>query len=237
MVFSSHGAHVTKSAIAFLIMELASTSAVAQSSTGVSYSISVDDYILDNRSLDGQDVRVSGVALCGPSDCSLSGSNGPNVAVSFSTDALPRDQRKRLLGCQLLLSLPPCFVVVSGRAQAGSPPTLVATTVEWPTVPSRVELLRQQFENLGASLDLYKLDVGRYPTTEQGLAALVVRPSGHTDWNGPYTKSGAPPNDPWGHSFIYRNPSIRPGHDYDLCSVGGENSVTGDSHVEPICSP
>jgi general secretion pathway protein G len=85
---------------------------------------------------------------------------------------------------------------------------------------ARVSVAKQSIERLGTVLDLYNLDMGSYPTTEQGLTALVKKPSAAANWNGPYLKGDAVPLDPWNHPFIYRNPSERPGHDYDLCSNG-----------------
>lgn len=85
---------------------------------------------------------------------------------------------------------------------------------------ARVSVAKQSIERLGTVLDLYSLDMGSYPTTEQGLEALVKKPSAVSNWNGPYLKGETVPLDPWSHPFIYRNPSERPGHDYDLCSNG-----------------
>lgn len=97
---------------------------------------------------------------------------------------------------------------------------------------ARVSVARQSVERIGAVLDLYKLDIGSYPTTEQGLGALADRPRGINSWNGPYIK-GATPVDPWGRAWSYRAPSVRSGHDYDLCSAGP--SGTGES--AQICNP
>ena len=88
-------------------------------------------------------------------------------------------------------------------------------------------------ERLESILDMYKLDVGTYPTTEQGLEALLVRPDGVEHWSGPYLKGERCPS-PWGHPFLYRMPSQRPGHDYDLYSLGptGKPGGTGsDSEI------
>jgi general secretion pathway protein G len=89
----------------------------------------------------------------------------------------------------------------------------------------------QSIERLAGVLDIYKQDVGTYPTTEQGLLALVERPSGVTHWNGPYLKGDKVPEDPWRRPFVYHNPSQRPGHEYDLYSRGptGQPGGTGDA--------
>jgi general secretion pathway protein G len=99
---------------------------------------------------------------------------------------------------------------------------------------ARMSVAKQSIERLSTVLDLYNLDMGSYPTTEQGLAALVRKPSGTANWNGPYLKGDDVPLDPWSHLYTYRNPSERPGHDYDLCSSGPNgNAGTNDR----ICNP
>ena len=101
---------------------------------------------------------------------------------------------------------------------------------------AKISVAKQTIERLGSVLDLYKLDVGSYPTTEQGLTALVERPTGVSIWNGPYLKGDKVQNDPWNHPFSYREPSNRSGHDYDLCS-GGPNGANGDPGSEGmICN-
>ena len=80
---------------------------------------------------------------------------------------------------------------------------------------------------LATSLDMYKIDVGNYPTAEQGLQALVVRPSGVANWRGPYMTGEKVPDDPWGRPFVYHNPSQRTGHEYDLYSLGPSGQATG----------
>ena len=102
---------------------------------------------------------------------------------------------------------------------------------------ARVSVAHQAIERIGSVLDLYKLDVGSYPGTDQGLAALTERPAGVDAWNGPYLKSDKAPLDPWNHAYVYRQPSTRQGHDYDLCS-GGPNGVTGEAGTPGmICNP
>jgi general secretion pathway protein G len=98
---------------------------------------------------------------------------------------------------------------------------------------ARISVAKQSVERIGSTLDMYKLDVGGYPSTEQGLAALVEAPTGVAAWNGPYIK-GAVPVDPWNHPYTYRNPSSRTGHDYDLCSAGPSGNPSGS---DSICNP
>lgn len=99
---------------------------------------------------------------------------------------------------------------------------------------AKMSIARQSIERIGSTLDLYKLDVGSYPTTEQGLQALVEKPEDTTGWNGPYFKSGNLPVDPWKHTYVYREPSERADHDYDLCSLGPTGQATGN---DQICNP
>ena len=100
---------------------------------------------------------------------------------------------------------------------------------------ARGSIAKQSIERLGAVLDLYKLDVGSYPTTDQGLQALAQRPAGMTVWNGPYLKGDAVPLDAWTRPYVYRSPSNRAGHDYDLCSRG-PNGQQGSAE-DMICNP
>ena len=97
---------------------------------------------------------------------------------------------------------------------------------------ARNSVAKQSIERIGVVLDLYKLDIGNYPTSDQGLRALVEKPSGIATWNGPYLKGGVP-LDPWNHPYAYRAPSNRAGHDYDLCSDGAANGAGAST----ICNP
>ncbi len=99
---------------------------------------------------------------------------------------------------------------------------------------ARVSVARQSIERLAGVLDLYKLDMGGYPTSEQGLQALLVRPSGAATWNGPYVNGANVPVDPWNRAYVYRSPASRTGHEYDLCSHGPD-AQGNDSSL--ICNP
>jgi general secretion pathway protein G len=99
---------------------------------------------------------------------------------------------------------------------------------------ARVSVAHQSIERLSSVLDLYKLDVGLYPTTEQGLQALTERPADVQTWNGPYLKGEQSPLDPWNHPYVYSSPSTRSGRDYDLCSHGPSGNSTGQ---DMICNP
>lgn len=92
---------------------------------------------------------------------------------------------------------------------------------------AKEKIARQSIERIAGMLDMYKLDVGSYPSTDQGLRALISPPPGGTRWNGPYLKGDKIPEDPWGRPFLYRNPSQRPGREYDLYSLGPSGEPGG----------
>jgi general secretion pathway protein G len=85
---------------------------------------------------------------------------------------------------------------------------------------------------LGTALDAYRLDVGRYPSTEEGLDALRKNP-GHETWDGPYLPKDVPP-DPWGKSYVYRAPGEH--GDYDLYSLGGDGQDGGEGENSDVVS-
>ena len=91
-----------------------------------------------------------------------------------------------------------------------------------------------QIEELGAGLDLFHLEVGRYPTTEEGLRALTQEPSGVSNWNGPYLKKKDIPADPWGNPYHYRAPGEN--GDYDLFSFGADNAAGGEGEDRDLVS-
>lgn len=96
---------------------------------------------------------------------------------------------------------------------------------------ARVSIAKQSIERLTTVLDLYALDMGTYPTAEQGLAALLRKPPGANSWNGPYLKGDTVPIDPWSRPYSYRRPSQRPGRDYDLCSSGPNGDAAGGDMI------
>jgi general secretion pathway protein G len=90
---------------------------------------------------------------------------------------------------------------------------------------SKVKAATIQMQSFSSALDLFYLDLGRYPTTNEGLAALVQRPGGTTGWNGPYLKNSAVPNDPWGHPYKYRSPSDH--GPFEIVSLGPSGKEGG----------
>ena len=90
---------------------------------------------------------------------------------------------------------------------------------------SQVKVARAQIDALDKALDQFRLDVGRYPTSEEGLQALVAQPSGEAAWAGPYLKKGVPA-DPWGRPYVYQLPGSH-GGDFDLLSSGKDGRPGG----------
>jgi general secretion pathway protein G len=97
---------------------------------------------------------------------------------------------------------------------------------------SKQATTRAQIELLGAALDQYRLDIGMYPATAVGLPALVQNPN-VANWNGPYLKKSAVPQDPWGKPYQYK---CCPGEhgDYDLWSLGADGAPGGDGENADI---
>ena len=99
---------------------------------------------------------------------------------------------------------------------------------------SKVKAAKLQIESFSSSLDLFYLDVGRYPTGSEGLAALAQRPGNTGIWNGPYLKTGAVPTDPWGHTYVYRAPAER--GPYEIVSLGSDGQEGGMGTAADISS-
>jgi general secretion pathway protein G len=97
---------------------------------------------------------------------------------------------------------------------------------------SRTKTAKLQIESFGSALDLFFLDAGRYPTTSEGLAALVQRPTGIEIWNGPYVKGNKVPPDPWGNPYQYRSPVDRA--PYEIVSYGSDGREGGNGSAADI---
>src|SRR5512143_877161 len=91
---------------------------------------------------------------------------------------------------------------------------------------------KTQIEMLGQGLDAFRLDVGRYPTTSEGLNALTTNP-GVEGWNGPYLKKGLP-NDPWKRPYQYQSPGEH--GDYDIVSYGADGAPGGEGESKDVTS-
>ena len=99
---------------------------------------------------------------------------------------------------------------------------------------ARVRAARAQIELLGTALDTFRLDVGRYPTTQEGLGALRQRPFGLDRWDGPYLKKDVP-KDTWDRPYQYRSPG-EAGRPYDLVSLGADGAPGGDGDNRDLTS-
>ncbi len=103
---------------------------------------------------------------------------------------------------------------------------------------ARVSVAREEITDFSSYLERFALDVGRYPTTEEGIAALAAKPSEASNWSGPYIKGSVEQKDPWGHPWIFRSPSTRGGaREYDLCSAGPSGTGTEPGDEKTICNP
>jgi general secretion pathway protein G len=89
-----------------------------------------------------------------------------------------------------------------------------------------------QVERLSSVLDLYRLEVGRYPTQEEGLNALIEKPGDAESWNGPYIKKADSLTDPWGRPYVYRVPGER--GDFDLYSFGSDGQEGGEGEAKDV---
>lgn len=99
---------------------------------------------------------------------------------------------------------------------------------------SKVKAAKIQIESLGTALDLYALDVGRYPSTSEGLSALIGPPGGSNGWNGPYLKGNVVPSDPWGKPYVYRSPGQH--GPYDVMSYGADGQEGGSGAATDVTS-
>ncbi len=96
---------------------------------------------------------------------------------------------------------------------------------------SEVKVAKAQIRALEDALDQYRLDVGRYPGSEQGLPALMIQPAGEARWQGPYLKK-AVPSDPWGNAYQYRSPGEH--GEFDLFSFGKDGQPGGIGEAADI---
>lgn len=115
----------------------------------------------------------------------------------------------------------------------------ILATLVGPRMFGRVDEAKQnaaatQIELFGTALDSFRLDVGRYPTTAEGLDALINPVSGVDSWNGPYLKKRVVPKDPWDNAYVYESPGTH--GDYDLMSYGADKTEGGEDENKDIVS-
>jgi general secretion pathway protein G len=97
---------------------------------------------------------------------------------------------------------------------------------------SKVKAAKIQLQSFSSALDLFYLDAGRFPSTSEGLGALVKQTPGVGAWNGPYLRGGNVPNDPWNHSYLYRSPGEH--GPFDIMSYGSDGQEGGSGTAADI---
>lgn len=138
----------------------------------------------------------------------------------FSFPALPTRQKAftllELLVVMVIIGLLAGFVAPRYFGQIGK---------------SEVKVARAQIDALEKALDQYRLDTGRYPSSEEGLVSLVAQPSGAAKWAGPYLRKDVP-LDPWGRPYVYRFPGEQ--RDFDVMSYGRDGKPGGNGEDQDI---
>jgi len=112
--------------------------------------------------------------------------------------------------------------------------TIVAPNVMKFLKGAKTKTAQTQIANLGGALEVFSIDVGRFPTTDEGLQALVENPGDITNWFGPYLKKSSVPEDPWGFEYHYRSPGEN--GSYDLWTLGADNRDGGDGEDQDVNS-
>jgi len=138
---------------------------------------------------------------------------------SFAERRLPRDRSGGFTLVELLVVLVILSLVMG----------LVAPKVLGYLSSSRAKAAKLQIENFKSTLDLYFLDVGRYPTASEGLEALIKRPAGADKWNGPYVQQPAVPLDPWGNPYEYKVPGTKAPFEITSFGADGKKGGTDDN--------
>lgn len=99
---------------------------------------------------------------------------------------------------------------------------------------AKTKATKVQIEDLAGALDMYRMDTGRYPTTSEGLKALVEKPSSARAWNGPYLRKNNVPLDPWMYDYHYTSPGEH--GRFDLYSYGADNVSGGEGEDQDVNS-
>ena len=136
-------------------------------------------------------------------------------------------ERRRQAGFTLIEIM--VVMVIIGLLMALVGPNLIGRSEK-----AKSQAAAMQIERLGTVLDTFRLDVGRYPTTQEGLQVLVQRPMGVDRWDGPYLNKGVP-KDPWDRPYFYRSPG-EAGRPYDLYSLGADGAPGGTDNNRDITS-
>jgi general secretion pathway protein G len=99
---------------------------------------------------------------------------------------------------------------------------------------AKADAAKIEISQISQTLDLFKLEIGRYPTTQEGLQALITAPTGAANWNGPYWKKQTVPKDPWGNEYKYVSPA--PSAPYEVVSLGADGKEGGEGVNKDISS-
>jgi general secretion pathway protein G len=99
---------------------------------------------------------------------------------------------------------------------------------------SKTKTARLQIEELSTALDVYRLETGQYPSSDEGLEVLIQKPANSDKWNGPYLRKRVLPKDPWGQAYRYRSPGENGG--YDLYSLGADSTEGGNGENTDVVS-
>ena len=104
--------------------------------------------------------------------------------------------------------------------------SIVAPNMLGKIADAKAKTAKVQIEDLAAAVELYFLDTGAYPATDEGLGALIVAPAEVAQWDGPYLKKKRIPDDPWGRPYLYRSPGeFAP---FEIWSLGADRKIGGD---------
>jgi type II secretion system protein G len=121
-----------------------------------------------------------------------------------------------------------CSVIVGAEKKPAAPATRPSTAPSTrPARPDpRVEFARNNLASFDVALDAFEIDNARYPTTAEGLLALVQKPAGLASWHGPYVRKLV--NDPWDHPYVYKSPGVHNPTGFDLSSNGPDGRESAD---------
>ena len=139
-----------------------------------------------------------------------------------------KSSMKRLTGGFTLLELLVVLVILGMLAALAGPRVMKYVA------SAKTDTAKLQIDELSAALDMYKLEVGRYPNSQDGLAALVDAPSGAANWNGPYLRKKIIPKDPWGADYHYLSPGQHGA--FDLYTYGADGREGGEGDDRDITS-
>lgn len=139
-------------------------------------------------------------------------------------EAEVQDRRQRQAGFTLIELMIVLFIL-------GLLTALVAPRMMGRVGKAKQKAAQTQIQMLATALEMFYLDVGRYPTEDEGLKVLYERPANLPSWNGPYLEKGVP-KDPWGHDYVYKCPGEnRP---FDIISYGADGAPGGEGENQDI---